>query len=211
MHNYFQQYIEAVSQPLPEMADYFEKENSYLKNLINEGSIVLDVGCGNGRTIKFLAPFVKKIVGVDYDEKMIESARQNLANIQNIELLHRDFFDTNFDIKFDLVFASYNLLGSAEVAQDQRRGLLQKMAADTKSGGHTVASVWSDIGIDFANKYYPYIGIKVLNIEGDDVVTDQGTFKRFAKPELENLAGSIGKSFKIVELSHIFYLLDFVI
>jgi SAM-dependent methyltransferase len=211
MHNYFKQYIKAVSQPLPEMADYFEKENSYLNNLVSAESLVLDVGCGNGRTMRFLAPLVKKVVGIDYHEQMIEAARQNLADVQNFELIHGNFFETNLNIKFDLVFASYNLLGSAEIAQNQRQRLLQKMVEITKTGGHVIASVWSDVGIDFANKYYPYIGIKVLKIEGNNVHTDQGTFKRFTKSELKGLADGIGKSFKIVELSNIFYLLDFVV
>ena len=211
MHNYFKQYIKAVSKPLPEMADYFEKESSYLKNLVASESIVLDVGCGNGRTTKFLAPYVKKIVGIDYDPKMVESARENLAGISNIELLQKDFFEAEFLQKFDLVFASYSLLGSAEMNPENRKTFLQKMAKHTKLGGHVVASAWSVGGIDFAKNYYPYIGVNVLKIENNDVVTDQGIFKRFSKQDLEELAEGIGTKFDIIELTKLFYLLDFVI
>jgi|GEM_PF-1159378 len=208
MHNYFQQYIKAVTKPLPEMAEFFVKENNYLKNLITANSVVLDVGCGNGRTMKFLAPLVKEIVGLDYDPKMIEAARQNLLGLGNAGLKQEDFFKIDLGQKFDLVYASYNLLGSAELAQERRNELLQKMVSDTKIGGHTVFSVWSDKGIDFAKKYYPYIGIKFLEIRDNDVVTDQGIFKRFSKQELESLAKPFGKHFKVLELTGIFYLLD---
>ena len=211
MHNYFKQYIKAVSQPLPEMADYFEKENSYLKNLVNPESIVLDVGCGNGRTTKFLAPFVKKIVGIDYDQKMVRSARENLAGISNVELLQKDFFEAELLQKFDLVFASYSLLGSAEMNPENRKTFLQKMAGHTKLGGHVVASAWSAGGIDFAKNYYPYTGVSVLKIENNNIVTDQGIFKRFSKQDLEELAEGIGTKFDIIELTKLFYLLDFVI
>jgi len=208
MQDYFQQYMRAISNPLPEMADYFEKENDYLKSLVNEKSTILDVGCGNGRTMKFFAPYVEKIVGIDYDPKMIEAARQNLANIQNIQLIQDDFIITNFDKQFDLVFASYNLLGSSEINPKQRKPLLKKMAELTKTGEHLVISVWSDTGIDFADRYYTDIGIKVWKIKDNDVITNHGVFKRFTKSELEELSKEVGTNYKIIELSNIFYLLD---
>lgn len=211
MPNYFKQYIKAVSQPLPEMADYFEKENNYLKNLVTSESVVLDVGCGNGRTTKFLAPYVKKIVGIDYNPKMIKSARENLVGISNVEFLQEDFFEAELLQSFDLVFASYSLLGSVEMNPENRKQFLQKMAKHTKLGGHVVVSAWSVAGIDFAKSYYPYIGINVLKIEDNNVVTDQGIVKRFSKQDLEKLAEGIGTSFNIIELTKLFYLLDFVI
>ncbi len=211
MQNYFDQYYKAVSQPLPEMIDYFGKENDYFKNLVNTNSIVLDVGCGNGRTIKFLAPYVKKIIGIDYDPKMIALARENLAGLSNIELFEGDFFEAKFDQKFNLVLASYNLLGSSEISPNQRKSLLQKMVEHTKTDGHVVVSVWSDKGIDFANKYYPHIGIKVFEIKDNEVITDHGTFKRFTKTELEELSIGVGKIFTIIELTPFFYLVDFLV
>jgi len=211
MNNYFDNYIRAVTNPLPEMAEYFEKENNYLKDLINKESIVLDVGCGNGRTMKFLAPFVKKIIGIDYNEKMIAAAKKNLAARNNIELIYADFFNYKFAEKFDLIYASFNLLGSCETGADKRLPLLLKMIKKTKTGGHVVASVWSDTGIDFARKYYPAIGDQVLEIRGNDVVTKLGIFKRFSKKELEDLGNSTGKKFKIIELTKIFYLIDIVV
>ena len=210
MHDYFQQYLKAVTKPLPEMAEFFVKENNYLKNLITIDSSVLDVGCGNGRTMKFLAPYVRQVIGVDYDFHMIDAAKQNLSSMGNIELRQEDYLKNNYGKIFDLVYASYNLLGSAEVKPEQRKELLQKMISETKTGGHTVASVWSDKGIEFAKKYYPYIGIKFLSIEGNNVMTDQGIFKRFSQQELIDLAEPYSKNFKIIELTGIFYLLDIV-
>jgi SAM-dependent methyltransferase len=200
--------MKAVTKPLPEMAEFFVKENNYLKNLISINSSVLDVGCGNGRTMKFLAPFVQKVVGIDYDAKMIEAAKQNLVGVGNVELMQEDYFKINYSKIFDLVYASYNLLGSSEIMPDQRRELLQKMISETKIGGHTVVSVWSDEGIEFAKKYYPYIGIKVLKIEGNDVMTDHGIFKRFTQEDLKELVEPLGKKFKILDLTNTYYLLD---
>ncbi len=208
MSHYFKQYLRAVEDPLPEMRFYFDQENNYLKNYVSPESLILDVGCGNGRTMKFLAPYVKTVVGLDYDRKMLAAAKKNLVKIPNIKLIHCDFFHYQFKKIFDLSLASYNLLGSSELPARRRPQLLHNMIECTKDGRHVLVSVWSDQGIDFAKKYYPHIGIKVLNIRDNEVATDHGVFKRFTKKELEQLAQATGKDFKIVELTDIFYLLD---
>ena len=211
MHNYFKQYMRAVSNPLPEMKDYFDRENNYLKKIANARSVVLDVGCGNGRTMKFLAPYVEKVVGIDYDPKMVEEAQKNLAGVPNIGLIQKDFFDEKFIQNFDLTFASYSLLGSAEMELKNQKLLLQKMAKITKSGGHVIASAWNVEEINFARNYYPYIGVNVLKIENHNVVTDQGIFRRFSRQDLEKLAEGIGSKFNIIKLTNLFYLLDILI
>ncbi|PWB38833.1 MAG: hypothetical protein C3F02_01960 [Parcubacteria group bacterium] len=208
MSNYFRQYIRAVENPLPEMAEYFDKENFYLKNYVTPDSVILDVGCGNGRTMKFLAPYAKTVIGVDYDKKMIAAAGNNLSRFDNAKVIYCDFFHYQFKKMFDLSLASYNLLGSSELDPRRRPLLLQNMLECTKPGKHIVLSVWSDQGIEFANKYYPHIGIRVKKIEGNDVVTDHGIFKRFTKDELNHLAVATGREFQLLELTDIFYLLD---
>ena len=208
MKQYFDHYIKAVTNPLSEIAEYFDKENQFLKNLINKESIVLDVGCGNGRTIKFLSPFVKRIVGIDYSEKMLGAAKENLENLENVELIFANFLEHNFSQQFDLVYASFNLIGSCETKAGGGEVILGRMVKITKPGGHCVASVWSDVGIDFAWKYYPAIGIKVFEIKDNNVITSFGNFRRFSKNDLDNLGKLIGKNFRIVDLTKIFYLLD---
>lgn len=190
------------------MVEYFEKENNYLKELVDKNSKVLDVGCGNGRTMKFLSPFVREIVGIDYDENMIKEAEKNLAANKNVKLLLEDFFRTNFKDKFDLTFASYNLLGSSEILENQKEVFINKMVDNTNPGGHTVFSVWSDKGLDFAKKYYSSIGDMVKDIRNNIVITNVGEFKRFTKKELTKLANRVTDNFKITELAGIFYLLD---
>jgi ubiquinone/menaquinone biosynthesis C-methylase UbiE len=206
MHHYFQNYINAVEHPLPEMSEYFDAENKYLKSLVSLESTVLDVGCGNGRTMEFLAPHVKEIVGIDYDTQMIKAARLHLKDIDNTELVEADFLSFEFGNKFDLVYGSYNLLGSAETKD--REAMLGRMFSFTEPGGHIINSVWSDEGIEFARKYYSAIGIQVNEIAGTSVVTDHGTFRRFSKKELEELALRLGFLPIVIRLTPIFYLMD---
>ncbi|MCZ0704369.1 ubiquinone/menaquinone biosynthesis C-methylase UbiE [Natronobacillus azotifigens] len=48
---------------------------------------ILDVGCGTGRTVQYISEQTTgKIIGIDYDPKMITKAKQKLANTTNVEL-----------------------------------------------------------------------------------------------------------------------------
>jgi SAM-dependent methyltransferase len=45
------------------------------------GHVALDLGCGEGRVALFLAPHVKKVVGLDKDARSIEAAKQRARSI----------------------------------------------------------------------------------------------------------------------------------
>lgn len=101
--------IESVNfDPLAE-----QLELHFLKQFIKQDEIVCDMGCGNGRTLLFLARKFKKtkFIGIDYVEEMIVTAKkqQRLLKIPNITFLHADAISqdiTNLfrSIKFDKVF-----------------------------------------------------------------------------------------------------------
>lgn len=68
--------------------------------------VVLEIGCGLGRTAKFVAPNVKKYVGVDFSKNMIEKAKKRNAKLPNVEFfindgLSLDILESN---QFDLVY-----------------------------------------------------------------------------------------------------------
>lgn len=72
---------------------------------------VLDLGCGIGRTAKFVAPNVKKYVGVDYSKNMIVVAKERNKQLVNAEFYVNDgstleILESNlFDIAYcELVF-----------------------------------------------------------------------------------------------------------
>jgi ubiquinone/menaquinone biosynthesis C-methylase UbiE len=65
------------------------------------GKEVLEVGFGSGQGLGYLARSAKKVIGVEYDEKLLETARSYYKD--RIELLHMDaqnllFEDGSFDV-----------------------------------------------------------------------------------------------------------------
>ena len=56
------------------------------KIVIKEDAVILDIGCGGGKTINTLSKIVKsgKVYGIDYSEKAVEnSVRINRKNVEN--------------------------------------------------------------------------------------------------------------------------------
>ena len=50
-----------------------------------KGKIVLDIGCGGGiYSLAWAEMGVKQVIGIDFSEKMIETARENLREITNV-------------------------------------------------------------------------------------------------------------------------------
>ena len=193
LHDYVREYIRAIDSPLPELAETFEAEFEFLKNNVNKNSVVLDVGCGAARPAIKLAPFVKKIISIDNNQRMIDLAEHRTNGINNIELKKQNALKMSFpDEMFDLVYDTYNLIGS--IGEKERQVLVNEIVRVTKNGGKVINITWKDNKetTKFLKKYYPAIGIEVFKIEDSGTVTSKGEFDRFTKGELKKYYESAG-------------------
>jgi ubiquinone/menaquinone biosynthesis C-methylase UbiE len=64
-----------------------EPELRALPALIHPASTVADLGCGTGQLAATLAPFVRRVIGVDDSADMLAGARRRLADRDNVELM----------------------------------------------------------------------------------------------------------------------------
>lgn len=96
-----------------EMQDY-TADFPFYKSLLQSGDRVLELGCGNGRLTRLLAPFCAQIIGVDISEAMIQRAKNTTTALEtnhgNIIYEQRDMLDFLFPIAFDVVIIAYNTL-----------------------------------------------------------------------------------------------------
>jgi SAM-dependent methyltransferase len=58
----------------------------WFKRAANKRMVALDIGCGGGRSTVTVAPFVKKVVGIDFSRNSIKYAKKNRKG-KNIEYL----------------------------------------------------------------------------------------------------------------------------
>jgi 2-polyprenyl-3-methyl-5-hydroxy-6-metoxy-1,4-benzoquinol methylase len=61
-----------------------------LKHLSRKRARALDIGCGTGDLISLLAAEFGSVTGIDFSHEMIERARTNLAERDNVTLLEKD-------------------------------------------------------------------------------------------------------------------------
>ncbi|MGH7717404.1 MAG: ArsR/SmtB family transcription factor [Gemmatimonadaceae bacterium] len=65
-------------------------ENAALLALLDEAWTVGDLGCGTGQLASTLAPFVRRVIGVDESAAMLAAARKRLYDHENVELRKGD-------------------------------------------------------------------------------------------------------------------------
>jgi len=185
MADYMKNYTKAIKKPLPELKRTFDAELNFLKRNSNKSSMVLDVGCGAGRPANDFARFVKRIMGIDHDNKMIHIAKIRCRNIKSTTFLKDNALNMDFpENSFDLSYATYNLIGSLKKPQRQR--LVNKMMRVTKRGGKIINITWKQdySTTKFLKEYYSSIGIRIIKADKTKTVTSKGTFDRISKKEL---------------------------
>ena len=75
---------------------------------INSRCTVLNIGCGTGILEKYILKYdPKKVVSIDFSEKMIDKAKAKYEGFDKIDFRCIDFFDL-FDEKFDRILM-YNV------------------------------------------------------------------------------------------------------
>ena len=187
VEDYVQNYIQAVDNPLPELKNTYDRELELLKTYTDQQSTILDVGCGAGRPANSLSEFVEKVVCIDKDDKMLQIAKERCKKTSNIEFLQDDARNLSFpDDTYDLVFATYNLIGSLQ--KPDRPNLVEEMRRVAKNNAKIINITWKNNKdtTAFLEKYYPSIGIDIISIDKSKVITSKGTFERLSKEELKD-------------------------
>lgn len=76
-------------------------DDTIRKSSINENSYVIEIGTGLGSLTEYLALNAKKVLTYEIDPDMYAIAKVNLSNYHNIEMVLKDFLDTNIDEDID--------------------------------------------------------------------------------------------------------------
>jgi ubiquinone/menaquinone biosynthesis C-methylase UbiE len=166
----------------------FKEEKKYLQKIITPDAKVLEVGCGDGRSIFDILPVTKNITGIDNDNKAISNAKNNLSNYSSIKIIKADATKLPFkDKEFDFVVCIDTFVNFA----DKKFIILEEMKRVLKNSGKIIFSVYSDEAKSERIKVYDGLKIKFEEIE-------QGTFalgtgkdtvisEQFSKAKLEDI------------------------
>ena len=107
--------------------------DNFIKN-INYNSNILDIGCGNGRNMKYPN---YNFYGVDNCSKFVELAKNISPNVYLSDMTNLPFKNNYFDAIISI--ASFHHLSTIE----RRMKCLEEMNRVLKPGGKILLSIWS--------------------------------------------------------------------
>lgn len=167
---------------------------SYLLPRLGGTQRVLDVGGGDGRLSRHVAPLVAEVVVSDVSPTMIAEAAENLASFGNVQThLARGFTLSPLDTAtFDLVFAQ-GVLPYLEV--NEGLALLDEMARVTKPGGTIVVNAFTFDRADWAAAQ-----IEAVRMSARRGRFTAGLFRAYVESQVEAMVRAVG--YDVVETGY---------
>lgn len=199
----------------PRIQQYLNAEIDYLLSFINKDSIVLELGCGYGRALKFVAEKSKEAYGIDTSSESLELAREYLAELSNVKFLEMNAGDLTFEEKkFDVVFAIQNGISAFKIEPQK---LARECLRITKKGGNVVFSSYSEKIWDARLEWFlkqsekGLLGEIDLNKTGKGTIIGRDGFKAttYSKKDFSDLAVdlNVNSYIKEVDQSSIFWVI----
>jgi len=175
---------------------WFELEKKYLQKNIKKDSSVLEIGCGDGRSLNYIVDLADKIVGIDIDEKAINDAKSKLDGIdfEVADGKNLPFKDNSFD--YIICMTTPANFG------DDKDKFYFEMKRVVKESGEIILSVFNEDALSERIKLYKSIDLPIRDILGNRIIFDKSfdanISEGFNKNELEEIFKRNG--LKIIEI-----------
>ncbi|MFT5280999.1 MAG: SAM-dependent methyltransferase [Flavobacteriaceae bacterium] len=181
---------------------YFQFEKEYLLEHVSKNSSVLDIACGDGRTIMTLLEETQNITGIDNDAKAIQEASSRLKHEEGVLLAGADATDIPFEAHtFDYV----TLMLSFSNFDSYKNVALSEIERVLKPDGKLFLSCYSDTAIKDRIEMYKIIEIPIESIVGnkfifkgsDGSIASEG----FSEKEISSIVAQ--SNMKIIEANRV--------
>ena len=205
-------YWENLLQILPESyKKWFEEEKKYLQKIITFDAKVLEIGCGNGRSIFDVLSKTKNITGIDHDDKAVTDAKNNFSRYSSIKIFKADAVQLPFsNEEFDFVICMTTFANFA----DKKFKALEEMSRVLKDSGKIIISVFSENALDERMRVYKVLGIKIKEVKNGTVIFDESLgdniSEQFTKEQLEDIFSQANLKIEDIKKVNIAYLCTLV-
>ncbi|MFH1584007.1 MAG: class I SAM-dependent methyltransferase [Actinomycetota bacterium] len=157
----------------------YKKECEFISTYINKFSpkakSILSLGCGTCNHELILAKKNFSIVGIDMSRRMLKIAREKIKINKfgsKIKVYEKDVRKFNFENKFDLSIAMFNIVGYQNTNKDFEK-MLKNVSNNLKNNGIFMFDCWY---MPAVLKNGPTNKIKVINVGSKKIV--RRTFSR---------------------------------
>ena len=125
----------------PRIKQYLEAEIQFVISNVRNANLVLELGCGYGRVMRAVSPFVSMILGVDISRASLELAKSYMKSCRNYRMVQMDASDVGFSpCVFDAVFCIQNGISAFGV---DWKNLITESLRVTKDDGLILFSSYS--------------------------------------------------------------------
>ena len=169
----------------PDYKSWFEQEKKYLGKNITKNSKVLEVGCGEGRSLKDILPITKNLTGIDNDQKAVDDAKKRFKNYPSVKIIKAEAKELPFKAEeFDFVICMTTF---ANFGKDKFK-VLEEMKRTLKKNGRIIISVFNENAWETRSKVYKKVGAKIKELKKGRAVFEGGIVsEQFSKKELEDI------------------------
>jgi 23S rRNA (adenine-N6)-dimethyltransferase len=96
---------------LANYSQYFLRNTDFIKELVGHSNIkprdtVYDIGAGSGAIAAVLATRAKQVVAIEYEPRMAEKLRENMAEYPNVKVIEGDFLEMPLPTSAYKIFAN---------------------------------------------------------------------------------------------------------
>ena len=135
------------------------KECTDFIKTLSKKSILVDIGCGNGRHLIPSAMHCKSVIGLDVSKELLKIVQKKIYknNLNNVELIHSDAVNiplTNCSVDAVLYIATLHNISK----RYRRIKSLKEINRILKSNGKAIISVWSR----WQDKFRQYFLIRMI-------------------------------------------------
>ena len=126
----------------PRIQQYLRAEVDFVVANVPSASLVLDLGCGYGRTLPALARRAAFVVGIDTSVTSLALARERLRAYPNVLLAHMNAGSLAFaEDSFDAVVCIQNGISAFGI---DKRGLINESLRVLRPGGRALYSTYAE-------------------------------------------------------------------
>jgi SAM-dependent methyltransferase len=187
----------------PAVQRYLAAEIEHVRERIEPGTRVLELGCGYGRVLREIAPAAGLAVGIDTSSESLRRARTYTAGPGNIALVRMDAIELAFPPAcFDLVCCVQNGISAFQV---DPRTLLGAAVRVTRPGGRVLFSSYAEAFWPERLAWFRLQAAEGLVGEIDEAATGDGIIvckdgfraTTVGAPEFRHVARGLGAAVRI--------------
>jgi ubiquinone/menaquinone biosynthesis C-methylase UbiE len=179
--------------PTSAYKELFDAEDVFILDNVSEDSLVLDIGCGDGRNIKTILQKTKNVAGIDNDKVAIQDARKNFLDIPSVKLVKSEAVNLPFEDKTFNVVVMFDILQNLNLQKGQVFLEVKRVLEDH---GKILLCTYSEDALEEREKMYEIIEVPIEKREGTKIYFDKHigayTSEQFSLNEIEDLAKQVG-------------------